>query len=57
MQTFRQLHRILINCWSSWINTRWLWVFVPDGRIIYDGDAHDPKAVVQPELDEEVGAL
>lgn len=34
MQTFRQLHRILINCWSSWINTRWLWVFVPDGRIV-----------------------
>ena len=22
------------NCWSSWINTRWLWVFVPDGRIV-----------------------
>ena len=34
MQTFRQLHRILINCWSSWINTRWLWVVVPDGRIV-----------------------
>ena len=32
-------------------------VRLQDGRIIYDGDAHDPKAVVQPELDEEVGAL
>ena len=29
----------------------------PNVTIIYDGDAHDPKAVVQPELDEEVGAL
>ena len=25
-----------------------------DGRIIYDGDAHDPQAVVQPREDEEV---
>ena len=24
-----------------------------DGRIIYDGDAHDPRAVVQPEEDTE----
>ena len=24
-------------------------VRLQDGRIIYDGDAHDPKAVVQPE--------
>ena len=32
-------------------------VRLQDGRIIYDGDAHDPKAVVQPELDEGVGAL
>ena len=29
----------------------------PNVTIIYDGDAHDPKAVVQPELDEEVGEL
>ncbi len=30
-----------------------------DGKVIYDGDAHDPRAVVQPHLpgeDEEVGA-
>ncbi len=33
-------------------------VRLQDGRIIYDGDAHDPAAVVQPEEDtsEEVGA-
>jgi len=34
-------------------------VRLQDGRIIYDGDAHDPQAVVQPHLDgedEEVGA-
>ena len=24
-------------------------VRLQDGRIIYDGDAHDPRAVVQPE--------
>lgn len=30
-------------------------VRLQDGRIIYDGDAHDPQAVVQPEEDEEVG--
>ena len=27
-----------------------------DGRIIYDGDAHDPLAVVQPAQEEEAGA-
>ena len=35
-------------------------VRLQDGKIIYDGDAHDPRAVVQPhgedEEDEEVGA-
>ena len=26
-----------------------------DGKIIYDGDARDPRAVVQPELDQDEG--
>ena len=26
-----------------------------DGKIIYDGDAHDPRAVVQPDSEEELG--
>lgn len=30
-------------------------VRLQDGRIIYDGDAHDPRAVVQPDLEEEHG--
>ena len=30
-------------------------VRLQDGRIIYDGDARDPRAVVQPELEEEHG--
>ena len=29
-------------------------VRLQDGRIIYDGDAHDPRAVVQPEELEDV---
>ena len=29
-----------------------------DGKVIYDGDAHDPRAVVQPDAaDEEVDAV
>ena len=28
-------------------------VRLQDGKIIYDGDAHDPQAVVQPHLDDE----
>ncbi|SCH84686.1 Uncharacterised protein [uncultured Clostridium sp.] len=29
-----------------------------DGKVIYDGDAHDPRAVVQPDAaDEEVEAV
>ena len=28
-----------------------------DGKIIYDGDAHDPRAVVQPGSDEEGAAV
>ena len=30
-------------------------VRLQDGKIIYDGDAHDPRAVVQPDLEEESG--
>ena len=30
----KRRHKILINCWSSSINTRWSWVSVPDGRIV-----------------------
>ena len=49
----------------GWVNEEWQeYVDSPenirleDGRVIYDGDASDPKAVVRPEDagDEEVGA-
>ena len=31
-------------------------VRLQDGRIIYDGDAHDPRAVVQPDENREEAA-